>query len=260
MTSADIAAYIGAAAWAPQIASWIYGAVATPKLKIVSDGKIEIGFSMFGPIVNATLAISSERRDALIEKMILDITHHHGEQRRLVWRMLNEAQQQIRDAQGNISSQFKNNPAVALKVSTLSLTEKTVGFQDQDFERARYEAEARISEQFQHLESQQGNAKALDQLLGSMEFAQVQRNFENFMYWRAGEYDFAFSAQLAGVKRPHVQHFVVRFTESHVETLRRNLELLTRYVRAILSTNQAEKGLVIWNWAYPTIEPRSSSK
>ena len=55
MTAADIAAYIGAAAWLPQIGAWIYNAVSRPELKIVSAGQIEIGFSMFGPIANATL-------------------------------------------------------------------------------------------------------------------------------------------------------------------------------------------------------------
>ena len=253
MTAADIAAYVGAAAWAPQVVAWIYGAVSKPQLNMVSAGKIEIGFSMLGPIVNATLAISSERRDALIEKITLDVTHEHGDKRRLVWSMLSENQQQIRDAQGNISSQYKNNPAVALKVSTLALLEKTIGFQDPTFEEARRISEARTVEQFRHLETQNGNAEALSILLRSMEFAQVRREFENFMYWRAGRYDFSFRARMAGVKNPHVQRFNVELTEPDIATLRRNFELLDRYVRAALSTNTEDQRVVTWNWVYPNI-------
>lgn len=259
MTVADIVAYIGAAAWAPQILSWIYNAVSKPKLTIVSARTVEVGFSMFGPIVNATLAISSERRDALIEKITLLITHQQGEKRQLIWRVLNENQQQIRDAQGNISSQYKNNPAVALKVSTLSLTEKTVGFHDPDFESASRSTQTSIIEQFRHLESLDGNAAALDQLFRSREFEQAQREFENFMYWKAGTYEFSFSAQLAGVKNPHVQRFAVAFVENNIAVLRKNLELLVPYARATLSTNVEEQKLITWNWAYPVVTAVSSS-
>ena len=258
MTAADIAAYIGAAAWAPQILTWIYDAASKPKIRIVSAGTVEVGFSVFGPIINATLAISSDRRDALVEKITLQVTHHQGEKRQLAWRMLSENQQHIRDAQGNISSQYKNTPAVALKISTLALTEKTVGFRDPDFENAQRVTQTRIVEQFRHLETRVGNAAALDQLLGSIEFAQVQREFENYMYWRPGKYEFSFAAQLAGVKNPHVQRFEVEFAETDTANLRRNLELLTRYVRATLSTTVEERILIDWNWAYPVVSAASS--
>ncbi len=252
MTAADIAAYIGAAAWVPQIGAWIYSAASRPKLKIVSASKIEIGFSMFGPIANATLAISAERRDALVEKITLLATHEHGERRNLVWRFLNENQQQIRDPQGNISSQFKNIPAVALKVSTLTLSERIVGFHDPDFEELERSTSNRLIAQFRHLEAQVGNAAALEELLQSMDFQQAQREIENFMYWKAGKWEFLLSAQLAGVKNPHEQRFAVMFSESDITTLRKNLELLVPYFKTRL-TNPEDQKLITWNWAYPVI-------
>jgi hypothetical protein len=253
MTAADIAAYIGAAAWAPQIGLWVYSAASRPKLKIVSASKIEIGFSMLGPIANATLAISAERRDALVEKITLLATHEHGERRNLVWRFLNENQQQIRDPQGNISSQFKNNPAVALKVSTLALSERIVGFHDPDFEELERATSNRLIAQFRHLAAQVDNAAALEQLLQSMDFRQAQRDVENFMYWKAGRWEFILSAQLAGVKTPHKQRFAVTFTESDITALRRNLELLVPYIKATLSSDPGDQKLITWNWVYPVI-------
>lgn len=253
MTAADLAAYIGAAAWLPQIGTWFYEAYSRPKLKIVSAGKIEIGFSMFGPIANPTLAISAERRDALIEKMTLRVTHEHGEQHFLDWRFLNEVQQQIRDPQGNVSSQFKNTPAVALKVSTLSLTERIVGFRDPKFEELDRVTTGPLSAQFRHDETQMDNGAALERLLQCMEFKHAQRAFEDFMYWRAGKWEFLFFAQLAGVKKPHTQRFVVAFSDDDITTLRRNFDLLVPYVRAISSTNEEDRKLITWNWAYPSI-------
>jgi hypothetical protein len=260
MTAADIAAYIGAAAWLPQLGTWVYDAYSKPKLKIVSAGKIEIGFSMFGPIANPTLAISAERRDALIEKMSLRVTHEHGEQRFLDWRFLNEVQQQIRDPQGNVSSQYKNTPAVALKVSTLALTERIVGFRDPKFEELDRVTTGPISAQFRHNEAQMGNGAALDWLLNSMEFKHAQRIFEDSMFWRAGKWEFLFSVQLAGVKNPHAQGFSVTFSDDDVTTLRRNFDLLVPYVRAISSDNEEDRKLITWNWVYPSIVPAPESR
>ncbi len=253
MTPADIAAYIGAAAWAPQIAAWLYHVSSKPRLKVVSARKVEIGYSMFGPIVNATLAISAERRDALVEKITLFATHEHGERRQLVWRFLNENQQQIRDPQGKISSQFKNNPAVALKVSTLALAERTVGFHDPEFEEFERTTSSSLVAQFRHLETQVGNAAALRQLLQSVEFGRAQREFERFMYWRDGRWSFLLSAQLAGVKSAHEESFEVTLTDDDIVVLRRNLEQLVPYTRATLSSDAQDQKLISWNWIYPVI-------
>lgn len=257
MTAADLVAYIGAAAWVPQIGTWVYSAYSKPKLKIVSAGTIEIGFSVYGPIANATLAISAERKDAFIERMTLRVTHEHGEQRFLDWRFLNEAQQQIRDPQGNVSSQFRNTPAVALKVSTLALTERTVGFRDPQFEALERSTDGSLDARFRHNEAKMGNGAALEDLLQSMEFSAVRRKFEDFMYWRTGRWEFLFSAQVSGVKEPHKQTFTTTFSDQDIITLKRNFELLPSYARAILSTKPEDRRLIDWNWAYPTIEPVS---
>ena len=37
MTAAEIAAYIGAAAWLPQLLQWLYAWLKSPKLKLLSS-------------------------------------------------------------------------------------------------------------------------------------------------------------------------------------------------------------------------------
>ena len=79
------------------------------------------------------------------------------------------------------------------------------------------------------------------------------------MYWRAGNWEFLFSAQLAGVKEPHIQRFTVTFSDDDITTLRRNFDLFVHYARATLSTNEEDRKLITWNWAYPSIVPISES-
>lgn len=85
MTPAEIAAYVGAAAWAPQIAKYLYQTYAKPKLKLISAPTVSIGYSSSGPIVNLTTSISADRKDAVIEKMTFSVVHEKGEERELTW-------------------------------------------------------------------------------------------------------------------------------------------------------------------------------
>jgi hypothetical protein len=91
LTPAEIAAFIGAAAWLPQIGQWTYGWVAKPALRVSSGTKVELGYQIgYGPIVNMTLAISTSRKDAIIEKMVVEAKHEKGDTHTFTWVALNE--------------------------------------------------------------------------------------------------------------------------------------------------------------------------
>ncbi len=115
MMPAEFAAYLGALSWVPQI----YSFFATPKLKLTTARTIEVGYSTFGPVVNVGTAISVSRRDTLIEKIELLVKHQESSgQQRFVWVWLNELQHQITSPGAPMIEIRKNQPAIALKVST----------------------------------------------------------------------------------------------------------------------------------------------
>jgi hypothetical protein len=124
MSPSDIAAYIGAAAWAPQIVQWLYAWAKRPTLKLASARNAQVGYSNAGPIVTLTTAISCERRDALIRKVRLKVKHEKGEERQLEWEWLKESQLQMSIPTGETLAFDKNQPALALKISTLLLVGK----------------------------------------------------------------------------------------------------------------------------------------
>lgn len=74
-----ILAFIGALAWLPQIITWIYQWIVKPKLRFVPEDFTEIGYSSCGPIINQFFAISTSGKDALIEKIEMQIIHQSGE-------------------------------------------------------------------------------------------------------------------------------------------------------------------------------------
>lgn len=66
MTPGEIAAYIGAAAWLPQILNIFYKFFTKPKLRVFFNNTAEISFISFGPILNIRMGILAEKKISII--------------------------------------------------------------------------------------------------------------------------------------------------------------------------------------------------
>src|SRR5262245_57241996 len=135
MTGFEIAALVGATAWVPQIATWLYRAAVRPRIAIVAAATASVGYTTYGPILNVMIALSCSRKDAIVERIRLLIQHENGRQIDLTWMRLSETFSQIRGPAGEITEVSKDQPAIALKVGTLAVVEKIIGFQDVTFQR-----------------------------------------------------------------------------------------------------------------------------
>ena len=67
ITTTDIIACLGAAAWIPQIITWGYKAITKPVLTITPDRTVSIGHTILGPIFNLRLSINVDKKDTLID-------------------------------------------------------------------------------------------------------------------------------------------------------------------------------------------------
>src|SRR5712692_8959245 len=117
MTSSDIAAWIGAAAWVPQVLGWVAKHLVKPTLKIISAPTVTVGYSDLGPVVFLNASISADQKDALIERISLEAVHEKGDSRALTWTWLTETPFQLAVPTGETMDLRKNQAAVALKVS-----------------------------------------------------------------------------------------------------------------------------------------------
>ena len=120
MTAFDWIAIVGAAAWVPQLVGWIVRRLATPRIRVIPGRSPEIGYTSFGPIFNLPCAISVARKDAIVERITATVTHQNGQSTEFRWTSLSETFSQVRSAEG-LTEVGRNQPAVALKVSTLVL-------------------------------------------------------------------------------------------------------------------------------------------
>jgi hypothetical protein len=259
MNAAEIAAWVGAGAWLPQIATWVYRAFVRPVVTVIPDRRAEVGFTSFGCIFNLRLAFSAERQGAIIDGLELVVRHEHGDCRRLRWEGLAETFSEVRDETGAMRQRVgRDSSPLAMKLGTTSLIELFVRFQDPSYhERTRSMFDALVAE-FNHWKATDPNF--VETTLKSRELADVIEARKQGFWWKAGKYEV--EARISSPKSITVQRNQWSFCLSapDIERLRRNIEKLDAELRDAVKTHLPDfkQVPVTWNWANVEVTPRAN--
>ena len=214
-------ALIGAGAWVPQIIFWFHNWFAKPKLNFVPEDKTEIGYTSFGPILNQFFAISTSRKDALIERIKLEVVHESGAKYNFLWKFLDERGPEITGPGGTLE-QRKRQSATALKISILGLCEKKIGFQDILYQEKGIELTNPYREKLAYF-IRTAPTNYQEEILKSNEFLKVLDFIKNEFYWKVGKYVVNLFAFEVSLKQPHKEQFEFRLSQNDVEQLERNI-------------------------------------
>lgn len=247
LTALDWAAIIGAAAWIPQIAGAIARKLAVPKLRLVPSNAPEIGFTSLGPIFNLTCAISAERKDAIIERMTATVEHANGQKIEFTWTRLNELLSEIRGPEST-AEVSKSQQAIALKVGTLVLAEKSIGFHDLAFQEQVRLTTAPAAERLAFL--RESSSEAESTFLTTKEFADLVSLWERQFPWREGKYVACVRIHIVDVVAPTEVVLQFELSAHEVKRLRSNCEEIAQYQRDLVS-GESSKRLYNWDWVYP---------
>jgi hypothetical protein len=252
MKPEELVAYIGAAAWIPQIATWIYRAAVRPKLRIVTEQNAEIGFTGFGPIFNVRMAFFVERRDMIIDGIELTIRHEGGEQRTFHWAGITETFSQISDAFGNRQQTVsRDQTPIAIKVGTQAFLEKMIRFQEPRFHQADGTLMRTLVEHFNFLK-QKDSATFVPETLASKQFYDVIEGRHAGFWWKPGQY-------VVDLKLSSPQRFTLRTTRwaftlapVDVEHLKKNLPSIDADLRNTVNSNLPDHKPepLPWVWSY----------
>lgn len=249
MTAIEWAAIIGAAAWLPHIGTLVVRWLTKPRVKLIPGPQPEIGYTALGPILNFTSALSAERKDAVIESITLEATHERGQVTRFAWSTLNETFSQIRGPEGT-AEVTRNQPAIALKVSTLALVEKLIGYQDPEFQENGRALISALGNQNDYLKKTDPDpAKAT---LRSKQFLDLIEYYQRGFPWQEGRYTVVVTMRLAGVKAPATEHLTFELTPADIDRLKLNLEEIERYLRDTVDPPEEEPHYK-WNWINPRL-------
>lgn len=257
MSPQEIAAYIGAAAWLPQIGKWIYQRVITPVVVIVPSDSVEVGFTSFGPICNVRLALSAENKDVIIDGFELLLRHADGDQRTLRWAGLAETLSEITDAEGRKQQTVSREQLpVALKIGTESLIEKVFRFQEPRYHETDRKNFAALLSHFNYLKQTHVDPNIfVPAALSSKECLDVVNGRRNAFWWKAGKY--SVDVRISSPRKVLISNssFSFALAPVEIEQLQRNIAMvetdLTNTIRSNLSDFKADP--LYWNWVYPPL-------
>ncbi len=253
MTAPEIAAYIGACAWLPQIGSWIHRLFTRPEVLILTESTSEVGFTSYGPIFNVRVAFSASRKDAIIDNLEAVIAHQNGDTHTFRWVGYTESVSQITDASGNRQQVEKDQSAIALKISTAQLLEKHVKFQETAFQEEAKRFASSAFEELNYLRKTDPNYR--DTVLKSKKFRDLIDLYKKYFWWKEGNYTLRFRCSSPNRAALKIQLFRFELRKDDIEALEQNIPLLKTEYENILKADLPDykKQNVFWNWRNPVV-------
>ncbi len=248
---AEIAGYIGAAAWAPQIASWLYSRFANPTVRLIPQATVELGYTTYGPIFNVRLAMSTQRKDAVVERISVSLQHEHGEQHELVWTGLRETFSEITDTQGNRQVVERDQPAIALKLSPTILVEKFVRFQEPSFHEAHRPLVEALAAEDSRLKSAGDDYR--EKTLASRELFTLLEFYRARFWWKPGQYTIRFGIRSPDHAKLAKVAYIFRLPQFEVEAMSKNLDLFKAALTNITMSDVPDYKPVPVEWAWRNV-------
>lgn len=260
MRPEEIAAYIGAAAWLPQIATWIYRSLTKPTVTLVPDKFAEVGFTSYGPIFNLRMMLSSENKSLVIDGFELVLRHSDGDVHTLRWSGLLETFSEITDSAGNRQVVSRDQTPIALKIGTESLSEKFIRFQEPRFHEIDRPATLDLVAHVNFLR-QSSPDETIEKTLNSKELFSILENRKKAFWWKPGRYQI--EARLSSTSKFNIANskFCFDLTSVDIDRLKWNISTIENELRNIIQASVKDfKAMPInWNWANVDIRKDNST-
>ena len=223
---ADLAAFIGAAAWLPQIVQWVYRLSLRPKVQIVCGQTVDIQFDDEGPGVDLTFALIASRRSCTAKNITARLRHGNGRTMTLEWSQLTEPivhMWGLGQATGQAGVLARSQPAIALRLEEGTTVERGVTFQDRTLRKSLSRSNQALME-LGRVATETGR-QPVEHVRASNEFLALRDLFKHAFAWEVGEYELEVRVSLfeGGAAK---SRWRFALSESDVELIRRNLSAL----------------------------------
>lgn len=241
-------AILGALAWlSPWIVPWVIKFFTKPEVQIYSHKRLEIGFTTFGPIFNVNFAFLAKKKDALIEKVELHLQHEKKELNYFVWEWFEEQILQM-DTPGNGTMPLKKyQNAIAINLLQSFLTEKKIGFNNQEFRSKYDELFEKVLSDYNNKTKAGLDVKAIS---GEKSYNELVDLFQNSFFWKTGKYNVKINVYVENCKNPFVNEFNFTLTALDIERLKKNIETCKQTLKNNFVDFDSDFK-EIWNWANP---------
>lgn len=257
MDAMNWVAIIGAAAWTPQIIFILYRTLVRTKVTFYPDCYVQIGYTSLGPIFNLTLALASQKKDIIVNKIGVTLTHEEGAQYNLVWAGMSETISEIRNPLGPTMSVEKSLRPLPIKLSTVNVVQSFFRFQDPSFRPELVKASSGFEQHFNFVRKKKEKMEKQDIELAidCKEFESLIDFYKSVFHWTKGRYEVAFTLESPNKVRVTKNKFAFYLSQHDVDGLRMNLDHIRTDYRQTLMTNVEgyKYESIPWVWKTPSL-------
>jgi hypothetical protein len=254
----DWVAVIGAAAWAPQILSWVCQFFTKPKITLYLHPATQIGYTTFGPIFNVSFALLSEKKDATLNNFSVSIKHENGASYTFNWDGLSEDLSEIQNPLGPTMSIKKTYLPLVVRVLHSGVAQVFVRFQYESFKAKFREKLQPAEETFQNMKNT-GKLKTeqdIDTLTLRPEFLAIEKLIHSEFIWVAGKYTVVFNFQSPSRFRYKKNKYTFSLSQDDVDELRKNMNNIkldiTENAKSVALQDYKAKEIP-WIWRFPEL-------
>ncbi len=258
LSTTAIVAYLGAAAWFPQILNWVYIYFTKPVLTITPAKFVSIGHTTFGPIFNLRLSINVDKKDTLIDFIGIELCHQSGSKHNFEWMGMTEFFSEVKNNKGENQVVQRDIVPISIKLSTLSLVERFFRFQDSIFIQSNKIELDKATETQQYMKK--NKLDYYDEFLKSKEFHDYLKFTRTSFYWQAGTYTVTFYVRSPEKIKFKKTIFKLELTQNNVDMLINNLnEIKTDIEFLIKKPDLPDFSGQQGNWAWCNVNLNKTS-
>ncbi|MCH7559042.1 MAG: hypothetical protein IIB56_16540 [Planctomycetes bacterium] len=265
MDALDYVAIIGAAAWTPQIITWVYRILTQPKVSIHLHSLPQIGYTTLGPIFNVTFALLSEKKDAILNKISATLKHESGATYTFDWAGLSEDLSEIENPIGETVSVKKTSLPLVVKVLHTGVAQVFVRFQHKQFKVNLRKPGALVLDRFIFLKSS-GKLKTeqdIEDLVSEQVFSEYMKHLSSEFIWIAGKYTVTFAFGSPNKFKYKKNEYIFELSQDDINELKKNIDnikhdLIEAGKIDIISNYEMKK--INWIWRSPELRKKEYTK
>lgn len=219
-------AMVGAAAWVPQIITWVYRILTKPKLSLYLDRIPQIGYNSLGPIFNVSFALLSRRKDIVLNKFSVTLEHESGASYVFDWDGLSEDLSEIQNPIGAPVKIKKAYLPLVVKVLQTGVAQVFVRFQHTQFKANLKTPYANAIDKYNLLKAsgKLDTEEKIEAIISEPEFDKVIKLFSSEFIWAAGKYTVTFEFSSPNKFKYKKSKYTFNLHQSDIDALRVNID------------------------------------
>jgi len=151
MTIIEGVAILGALAWLPHLIKLMKDLITRPEVRIITQRSAEIGYTIFGPVLNLRIALSVRNRDIVISSIRIKLRHESGEEKLLSWQGIVQRLGQINPPQVGAIPFEKELSVLAIKLTPKEVEERLIRFLEEDYYSKKEPLESKADKKLNYL-------------------------------------------------------------------------------------------------------------